>query len=61
MLLDTYENLGEFKKALDVVNRLKVYFPNDPTITEMIQKYTALSNAPKGDKPSLPGIDTTKK
>jgi hypothetical protein len=61
MLLDTYENLGEYKKALEVVNRLKVYFPNDPTIGEMIQKYTALANNPKGDNVNLPQIDTTKK
>jgi len=61
MLLDTYENLGQFNKALEVVNRLKVYFPNDPTINDMIQKYTAMSKNPKTDNPSLPGIDTTKK
>ncbi len=55
MLLDTYENLGEYNKALNIVNRLKNYYPNDPTIVDMEKRYTAMLNAAKTPK------DTTKK
>ncbi|MFH0736803.1 MAG: DUF2723 domain-containing protein [bacterium] len=49
LLLDTYENLREYKKALEIANRLKSYFPNDKNVLEMIAKYTALSNLPASE------------
>lgn len=50
MLLDTYENLKDYKKALGVANRLKTYFPTDKTITDMINRYNALMNMPSVDE-----------
>ncbi len=42
LLLETYENLKQYDKALGILNRLQSYYPNDPTIKNQIQRYKDL-------------------
>jgi hypothetical protein len=50
ILLDTYENLQEYEKIMGIWERLKVLFPNDPSIDAGINKYRQLA----AQKDSLP-------
>jgi hypothetical protein len=43
ILLDTYENLEEYEKIMGIWERLKVKFPNDPSIDAGIEKYRRLA------------------
>jgi Protein O-mannosyl-transferase TMEM260-like len=43
LLLETYENLKEYEKAIGIWEKLRVLFPNDPTIDAGIQKYKKLA------------------
>ena len=38
MLLEIYENAHEYKKAIDILRRLQVYAPNDPSIISKIKE-----------------------
>jgi tetratricopeptide (TPR) repeat protein len=42
LLLETYENLKQYDKALSILNRIQSYYPNDPTIKNQIQRYQNL-------------------
>ena len=42
-LLETYENLEEYDKAVGIWEKLKVLFPNDPTVDAGIQKFKQLA------------------
>ncbi len=46
LLLQVYENLEEYGKAIDILNKLKVFYPNDPTIEQLLSKYQSLMKAP---------------
>jgi len=50
ILLETYDNLQEYEKALGIWEKLKVIYPNDPSIDAGIQKYKNLI----AQKDSLP-------
>lgn len=41
-LLEIYENLGEYDKGLGIVQKLKVFFPNDPTLEQYVQRFDSL-------------------
>jgi tetratricopeptide (TPR) repeat protein len=49
VLKQIYDNLGEYGKFLDILNRLKKIVPNDPSVERMIQDYTKLANQNKTD------------
>ncbi len=42
LLLQVYENLEEYDKAIDILNKLKVFYQNDPTIEQLLTKYQSL-------------------
>jgi tetratricopeptide (TPR) repeat protein len=42
IILQVYDNTREYDKAIDILNKLKSYFPNDPYIGEMIAKYEGM-------------------
>jgi len=42
LLLETYENLKAYEKAIGIWEKLKVLYPNDPTIQAGIKKYQDL-------------------
>jgi tetratricopeptide (TPR) repeat protein len=44
ILLQVYENTKEYDKAINILNKIKVYYPNDPEINSMISKYEGLKN-----------------
>lgn len=46
ILIESYENLGEYDKLLGIWEKLEVLFPNDPTVKASIQKYRQLSTQP---------------
>ena len=43
LLLETYENLEEYNKAIGIWEKLKELFPDDPTIDAGIQKFKQLA------------------
>jgi hypothetical protein len=43
LLLEVYENLNEYGKAVGILQKLKTFYPNDPSINELIQKYDSLN------------------
>jgi tetratricopeptide (TPR) repeat protein len=43
LLLETYENLEEYEKAVGIWEKLAELFPNDPTIDAGIQKFKQLA------------------
>ncbi len=45
ILLELYENLNEYSKAIGILQKLKVFYPNDPTINQLISRYDSLSHA----------------
>ncbi len=47
ILLEVYENLNEYDKAIGILQKLKVFYPNDPTINELMAKYDSLAQASK--------------
>jgi hypothetical protein len=50
ILMDLYENLGEYRKAYELWQRIAVLYPNDPNVRSNVEKYRALierENAPK--------------
>ena len=50
ILLETYDNLHEYEKALGIWEDLKTLYPNDPSIDAGINRYKKLL----GQKDSLP-------
>jgi hypothetical protein len=46
ILLEVYENLSEYDKAVGILKKLKVFYPGDPTINELIRKYESLKQIP---------------
>jgi hypothetical protein len=42
ILLEIYENLGEFDKAVDVLTKLQDYYPNDQSIIMQIERFKAM-------------------
>jgi tetratricopeptide (TPR) repeat protein len=42
VLLETYENLKAYEKAIGIWEKLRVLYPNDPTIEAGIKKYRDL-------------------
>ena len=45
ILLQIYETLHEYNKAINILKKLENFFPNDPSIKQMITKYDSLKNA----------------
>ncbi len=43
MLLEIYENLGEYNKAIKIVEDLKEYFPQDKQLDQLMTQYQAMS------------------
>ena len=43
LLLQIYENLQEYRKAMNIWEKLKEYFPDDPSIDASIEKYKKLA------------------
>jgi len=43
LLKQIYDNLGEYNKFLDVLQKLKIAVPNDPSVDRLIQEYTKLA------------------
>lgn len=41
MLLEIYENLGEYNKAIGIVEDLKEFFPQDQQLNQLMQQYRA--------------------
>jgi hypothetical protein len=39
LLIDTYEKTKEYDKAIEILNKVKAFVPNDPTIPAQIEKY----------------------
>lgn len=49
ILLEIYENRNDYKKAIDVLNRILAIYPNDPAIrAKILELETKLKNKPKG-------------
>ncbi len=51
ILLQTYENLGEFDKAKDIVKKLQVYYPNDQSLMELSAKYDSMKSTQMKNSP----------
>ncbi len=51
ILLDLYQKEGNSEKLLEIWKRIKVYYPEDPSVKANIEKYSQLikSNSPKAD------------
>jgi tetratricopeptide (TPR) repeat protein len=45
ILLQLYENLHEYDKAISILKKLESFYPNDPTIRQMESKYDSLKTA----------------
>jgi hypothetical protein len=45
LLIDIYENLGEYDKAINILTRLKSYYPNDPSIINMMEHFKSQKTA----------------
>ena len=43
LLKQIYDNLGEHNKFLDILQKLKLAVPNDPSVDRLIQEYTRLT------------------
>jgi len=54
VLMDLYENLKEYNKALELWQRLAVMYPNDPTVKTNIEKYKNLTGKEKVEIDSVP-------
>jgi hypothetical protein len=46
LLLETYENLKEYDKAIGILNRLQVYYPNDPSIKSSVDRFNQMKSKP---------------
>lgn len=44
ILKQVYDNLGEYEKFLELLHKLKLLAPNDPTVDKLIEEYSRLSN-----------------
>jgi len=42
LLLEMYDKTGQYQKAIDILNKVKVYVPNDPSIPAQIEKYNSM-------------------
>lgn len=51
VLKQIYDNLGEYDKFLELLQRLKKLIPNDPSIDRMIDDYTKLAQRNKVEVP----------
>lgn len=49
VLLTHYENLKMYKEALEVLNQLSTYLPNDVTVKSLIDKFKRLAEGNKGN------------
>jgi tetratricopeptide (TPR) repeat protein len=54
VLLDLYENLKEYDKALELWRRISVLYPNDSVVKTNIEKYTNLTQKGKVETDSVP-------
>ncbi|MBU1298300.1 MAG: DUF2723 domain-containing protein [Bacteroidetes bacterium] len=45
VLLDIYESRKDYAKSIDILNRVSIYFPNDPTIKTRITELRGLMKA----------------
>jgi len=52
VLKQIYDNLGEYGKFLDILQRLKSMAPNDPSVDKLIEDYTKLANQKKVELPT---------
>lgn len=46
VLLDIYESLKDYDKAIGILNRVQMMYPNDPSIKAQISRYESLKHAP---------------
>jgi hypothetical protein len=58
LLIDTYENLGEYQKLSDIWSKLQVMFPNDSNVKANVEKYRNLARQNKVGVDSIPGTTT---
>jgi len=54
ILIDTYENLKEYRKLADLWQRIAVLYPNDPNVKANIEKYKNLSAGKNIETDSVP-------
>lgn len=50
LLLETYENLKEYDKAIGILQRLQAYYPQDPSIEASIKRFKDLKTQPDTTK-----------
>lgn len=51
VLKQIYDNLGEYDKFLNILQKLKAIAPNDPSVDRLIDQYTKLANKNKLEVP----------
>ncbi|MEO8398282.1 MAG: DUF2723 domain-containing protein [Ignavibacteriaceae bacterium] len=56
LLMGTYENLKEYGKLLDLWNKLKSMYPEDPNVKANVAKYQGLVNAAKKDQVKIDSV-----
>ncbi|QQS36106.1 MAG: DUF2723 domain-containing protein [Ignavibacteriales bacterium] len=44
ILIETYENLNEYRKAMEIWQRIETLYPNDPNVKANVEKYRVLAN-----------------
>ena len=49
MLLTHYENLGMYKEALSVAKQLQSMVPNDPSVSQLVERFSILSGEAKSE------------
>ncbi|KAF0211635.1 MAG: hypothetical protein FD178_3369 [Ignavibacteria bacterium] len=49
LLLTHYENLGRYKEALEIVQQLKTYVPNEPSIIQLEERFQKLVGGAKSE------------
>lgn len=56
LLIETYENLGEYDKLIGIWEKLETMFPNDPTVKSNLAKYRQLLQKQDTTKPMQDSI-----
>ena len=57
ILINTYESLGEYSKLVDLLKKLQVKIPNDPSIQTYINKFQKMANDSEEVKKQTLDID----
>ncbi len=42
LLTEIYENLGEYRKAAEIIRKLQVLYPNDPSVQRELERFERL-------------------